>query len=276
MCSMSLTVVVMERSKMVTMRFSISSGGKAAVAPDDADDRNIDIGEDIDRHGDDGRRAQDGNEQGHDDEGIRAAQGESDYPHFGSTLPATRLALVSWIVIYMILERRLLRMTQAEHGLLALWSHGKSGPGGVPRPAGLLQQVSVLVRIQTELLHLSRQVRSQGFGRRSHPGGDHRFHTHAVLPFFFRHRLCQTSQLRFGRLAHRPRRFRQNRIYKIISSVVPIHPGSMLTQATIPFALRNSPPAPPFLVSRSGSTANAAAAARFHRGDRHLRTAFPR
>ena len=28
MCSMSLTVVVMARSKMVTMRFSISSGGR--------------------------------------------------------------------------------------------------------------------------------------------------------------------------------------------------------------------------------------------------------
>ena len=43
---------------------------KAAVTPDDADDRNIDVRENIDRHGDDGAYAQDGDQHCHDDEGV--------------------------------------------------------------------------------------------------------------------------------------------------------------------------------------------------------------
>src|ERR1019366_640355 len=46
--------------------------GQALVGPDDADHRYIDIREDIDGHGDDGRPAEDGDEHGHDDEGIGA------------------------------------------------------------------------------------------------------------------------------------------------------------------------------------------------------------
>ena len=83
MCSMSLTVVVMDRSKMVTMRFSISSGDRPLIGPDDADYRDIDIREDIDGHGDDGGSAQNGDEHRHDHEGIRAPERESYYPHVG-------------------------------------------------------------------------------------------------------------------------------------------------------------------------------------------------
>ena len=50
-------------------------GREAAVLPEDADDGDVDIGENIDRHGDDGGSAQDGDEDRHDDEGIGAAEG---------------------------------------------------------------------------------------------------------------------------------------------------------------------------------------------------------
>ena len=47
-------------------------GRQAVVVPDDADDRDIDVRKDIDRHRDDGGDAQNGDQQRHDDEGIGA------------------------------------------------------------------------------------------------------------------------------------------------------------------------------------------------------------
>jgi hypothetical protein len=48
--------------------------GKSVIVPDHADDRDIDIGKDIDRHGNDRRSAQDGDEEGHNDERIRPVE----------------------------------------------------------------------------------------------------------------------------------------------------------------------------------------------------------
>ncbi len=81
MCSMSLTFEVRLRSKLVTTRFSISSGRQAGVRPQDAHDGNVDVGEDVDGHGDDGGAAQDGDQDRHHDKGIRAAESKPDDPH---------------------------------------------------------------------------------------------------------------------------------------------------------------------------------------------------
>ena len=43
--------------------------------------RDIDFGEDVGGHAEDGEHAQDDDDHGHDDEGVRAAQGEADDPH---------------------------------------------------------------------------------------------------------------------------------------------------------------------------------------------------
>ena len=75
MCSMSLTFEVRLRSKPVTTRFSISSGDRPGYTHSTLTIGNVDIGEDIDRHGDDGGAAQDGDEDRHHDEGVRAAEG---------------------------------------------------------------------------------------------------------------------------------------------------------------------------------------------------------
>ena len=75
MCSMSLTLEVRLRSKPVTTRFSISSGERPLIDPEHADDRDVDVGEDIHRHGDDGGAAEDGDQDSHHDEGIGAAEG---------------------------------------------------------------------------------------------------------------------------------------------------------------------------------------------------------
>jgi hypothetical protein len=47
---------------------------QALVDPKDAHDGNVDVREDVDRHGDDGRPAQDGDEQGHHHECVGAAE----------------------------------------------------------------------------------------------------------------------------------------------------------------------------------------------------------
>ncbi len=50
-------------------------GRQARIHPEDADDGNVDIREDIDGHGDDGSAAQDGDQDSHHDEGVGAAEG---------------------------------------------------------------------------------------------------------------------------------------------------------------------------------------------------------
>ena len=57
--------------------------GQPGVVPDDGDDRNVDGGEDVHGHGRDGHDAQDGDQQGEDDERVGAAKGEPDDPHGG-------------------------------------------------------------------------------------------------------------------------------------------------------------------------------------------------
>ena len=62
--------------------------GQPAVAPDDADDRNVDAGKDVYGHRHDGQDAQDGDQQRKYDERVRTAEREADYPHF---LPPSKL-----------------------------------------------------------------------------------------------------------------------------------------------------------------------------------------
>ncbi len=96
-------------------------GREAAVAPHDADHRDIDVRKDVHRHGDDGRDAQNRDEHRHDHEGIRAPKGESDYPHCCQcTFPATELALVG-LLASMIFDERGMRMIPAEQDRVALW-----------------------------------------------------------------------------------------------------------------------------------------------------------
>ena len=47
---------------------------EAVVDPEDRNDRDVDVGEDIDRHGGDGAPAEDGDENSHDDEGVGATE----------------------------------------------------------------------------------------------------------------------------------------------------------------------------------------------------------
>ena len=47
----------------------------------DADHRDVDFGEDIGGHAEGGEDAQDDDHHGHDDEGVGAAESETDYPH---------------------------------------------------------------------------------------------------------------------------------------------------------------------------------------------------
>ena len=67
---MSFTVVVMARSKDGDHALFHLFRGEAVVVPDDADHGDIDIGKDIDRHGDDGGNAKNGDQKRHHDEGI--------------------------------------------------------------------------------------------------------------------------------------------------------------------------------------------------------------
>jgi len=55
--------------------------GDAGVRPDDANDGDVDFGEDVGGHAEGGEDAQDDDHEGHDDEGVGAAVGEADYPH---------------------------------------------------------------------------------------------------------------------------------------------------------------------------------------------------
>ena len=54
---------------------------ESVVLPDDADDREVDIRKDVDGHRGNRDAAQDGDEQRHDDERVRAPQREPDDPH---------------------------------------------------------------------------------------------------------------------------------------------------------------------------------------------------
>ena len=73
MCSMSLTLEVRLRSKFGNDALLHLFRREAVVHPQDADDGNVDVGEDIDGHGDDGGPAQNGDQDSHHDKGIRAA-----------------------------------------------------------------------------------------------------------------------------------------------------------------------------------------------------------
>jgi hypothetical protein len=56
-------------------------GGEAVERPDDAQHRNIDIGENIDRRTKDHHRTGEHDQQRHHDEGVRSAQCKPDDPH---------------------------------------------------------------------------------------------------------------------------------------------------------------------------------------------------
>ncbi len=70
-------------------------GRESGIDPQNAHDRDIDIGKDIDRHGDDGGTAQDGNQNRHDDERIGAGKSQPDNPHSGWQGPLRSGALVA-------------------------------------------------------------------------------------------------------------------------------------------------------------------------------------
>ena len=81
MCSMSLTEV--GQHALVDeddARFDLV-GGHAGVLPDDADDRDVDLREDVRGHAVDADRAEDGDQQRHHDERVGARQGQSYDPH---------------------------------------------------------------------------------------------------------------------------------------------------------------------------------------------------
>src|SRR4029077_20899433 len=59
---------------------------KPVVGPDHADDRDVDVGEDVDRGAPRGEHAEDGDEQGEDDKGVGPPQGDLYDPHV-SRLP---------------------------------------------------------------------------------------------------------------------------------------------------------------------------------------------
>ena len=81
MCSMSLTVVVMPRSLLKTMRFGHLLRGEAGVLPDDGHHRNVDVRKDIRGHRFDAVDAKDQDQKREDDEGIRPPQRKPDNPH---------------------------------------------------------------------------------------------------------------------------------------------------------------------------------------------------
>ena len=85
MCSMSLTVVVMPRSLLETMRLAISSRGEAGEVPHHRDDRDVDVGKDVRGHRLDAEDAEDQDQKRKDDEGIRPPQRKPDNPHKAGT-----------------------------------------------------------------------------------------------------------------------------------------------------------------------------------------------
>jgi hypothetical protein len=56
-------------------------GAEAVVLPDDRDDRNVDLGENVGRHVEDREDSSQHDEHRHDDEGVRAREGEPNDPH---------------------------------------------------------------------------------------------------------------------------------------------------------------------------------------------------
>ena len=60
-----------------------------AVVPDHADDRDVDLRKDVHRHRHDRQPAEDGDQQGEDDEGVGTAEGKADDPHLVSVGEAT-------------------------------------------------------------------------------------------------------------------------------------------------------------------------------------------
>ena len=54
---------------------------ESGIGPDDADDRDIDVGKDVRRHREDGQAPQHADQNRHHQEGKRPAQRESDNPH---------------------------------------------------------------------------------------------------------------------------------------------------------------------------------------------------
>ena len=73
-CSMSLTVVVRPRSYGVMMRPDMSSGDRPVILERDADHRDADVGEDVGRRLQRRQRADDQDQDRHDDEGERPLQ----------------------------------------------------------------------------------------------------------------------------------------------------------------------------------------------------------
>src|SRR5207244_8963334 len=66
-------------------------GRETRELPDDGDDRNVDLGEDVDRRPGDGQHAADGDQHRHHDEGVRPAEGEADDPHRSTYGPSVRM-----------------------------------------------------------------------------------------------------------------------------------------------------------------------------------------
>ena len=83
----------------------------------------------------------------------------------------------------------------------------------------LLQQMPILVGIQPEFVHQSRQVGPQRFRRAAYPGQNHRLHADALLALVIRNSLGDATQLRFGRLAHRIRGLPQHLVEQIFGGM---------------------------------------------------------
>src|SRR5690348_6455973 len=59
--------------------------GQAIVRPHDTHDGNVNVRENVDGHGEDCRCAENGDQNRHHHEGVRAAESEPDDPHNGVT-----------------------------------------------------------------------------------------------------------------------------------------------------------------------------------------------
>ena len=79
MCSMSLTVVVRPRSVCAGDALPHFLRRQAVVVPDDADDGDIDLGEDIRRHVQQRERRRQDDQHRHHDERVRALQRQFDH-----------------------------------------------------------------------------------------------------------------------------------------------------------------------------------------------------
>ena len=62
-------------------------GREAGVLPDDGDDRDVDVREDVGRRVEDSDGAENHQQQRKDSEGIRPSKREADYPHIFSASP---------------------------------------------------------------------------------------------------------------------------------------------------------------------------------------------